>query len=85
MTVFMMYVGAYGPTVMYFGLTSFPTTFQTITNDLFWDMINQGNTVTFIDNIIVTTNTKEGHDEIVEEILKQLEKNNLFVKPEKYR
>jgi len=46
-------------------------------------MINQGNTVTFIDNIIVVIDTKEEHDKLVEEILKRLEENDLFVKPEK--
>jgi len=46
-------------------------------------MINQGNTAIFIDNIIVTTDTEEGHNELVEEVLKRLEENNLFVKPEK--
>ena len=68
---------------MYFGLTNSPTTFQTMMNDLFWDMVNQGSMATFIDDIIVTTDTKEGHDEIVEEVLKRLEENDLFVKPEK--
>ena len=46
-------------------------------------MINQGNTVTFIDNIIVVIDTKEEHDKLVEEVLKRLKENNLFVKPEK--
>jgi len=52
-------------------------------NDLFRDMVNQGNTATFINDIIVATDTKEGHDEIVEEVLRRLEENDLFVKPEK--
>jgi len=52
-------------------------------NDLFYNMINQGNTTTFIDNIIVAMNTEEGHNELVEEVLNRLEKNDLFVKPEK--
>jgi len=52
-------------------------------NDLFQDMINQGNTATFIDDIIVAIDTEEGYDELVEEILRRLEENNLFVKPEK--
>ena len=68
---------------MYFRLTNSLTTFQTMMNDLFWDMINQGNTAIFIDNIIVTTDTEEGHNELVGEVLKRLEENNLFVKPEK--
>ena len=70
---------------MYFRLTNSPTTFQTIMNDLFCDMINQGNTATFIDNIIVAIETEKGHDKIIEEMLKQLEENNLFVKLEKCR
>jgi len=78
-----MHIGAYEPTVMYFGLTNSPTTFQTIMNDLFRDLINQGDTATFINDILVATDTKEGHDELVEEILKRLEENDLFVKPEK--
>jgi len=54
-------------------------------NDLFQDIINQGTTITFIDDIIIATETEEGYDEVVEKVLKQLEKNNLFVKPEKYK
>jgi len=29
--------------------------------------------------------TEEGHNKLVEEVLKRLEKNDLFVKPEKYK
>ena len=70
---------------MYFGLTNFSVTFQTIMNNLYQDMINQGNTAIFIDDIIVAIDTKEGHDKLVEKVLKRLEENNLFVKPEKYQ
>jgi len=47
-------------------------------------MINQGNIATFIDDIIVATDTKKGHNKLVEEMLKRLEENDLFIKPEKY-
>ena len=70
---------------MYFGLTNSPATFQTMMNDLFRDMVNQGNMAMFIDDIIVIMDTEEGHNEIVEEVLKRLEESNLFVKPEKCR
>jgi len=40
---------------------------------------------TFINDILVATDTKEGHDELVEEVLKRLEENDLFVKPKKCR
>jgi len=78
-----MHIGAYKPTVMYFGLTNSPATFQMMMNDLFRDLINQGDMATFINDILVATDTEEGHNELVEEILKRLKENNLFVKPEK--
>jgi len=68
---------------MYFGLTNSPTTFQAMMNNLFRDLINQGDTATFIDNILVAIDTEEGHDKLVEEVLRRLEENDLFVKPEK--
>ena len=51
---FTMYIGAYEPTVMYFGLTNSPLSFQTMMNDLFQNLINQEDTTTFIDDILVT-------------------------------
>jgi len=78
-----MHIGAYEPTVMYFGLMNSPATFQTMMNDLFRDLINQGDTAIFIDDILVATEIEEGHDKLVEEVLKRLEENDLFVKPEK--
>jgi len=63
-------MGSFEPTVMYFGLTNLPATFQAIMNDLFRDMINKGNIATFIDDMLVATETEEGHNEIVEEVLK---------------
>jgi len=69
---------------MYFGLTNSPATFQAMMNDLFRNMINKGDVATFINNVLVATETEEGHDEIVEEVLRRLEENNLYVKPEKY-
>ena len=42
--IFMIYIRIYEPTVMYFGLTNSLATFQTMMNDLFQDIINQGNT-----------------------------------------
>ena len=38
---------------------------------------------TFIDNIIIATEMEERYNKVVEEVLKRLEKNDLFVKPEK--
>ena len=81
--MFIAHIRAYKSTVMYFGLTNSPATFQTIINDLFRDLINQGDTVTFIDDILVAIDTEEGHDKLVEEVLKRLEENDLSMKLEK--
>jgi len=78
-----MHIRAYEPTVIYFGLTNSPATFQTMMNDLFHDLINQRDTAIFIDDILVATDTEEGHDGLVEEVLKRLEENDIFVKPKK--
>jgi len=44
-----------------------------------------GRVVAFINNVIVGTEDKEGHDELVEEVVKRLVENNLYVKLEKYK
>jgi len=80
---FTMHLGSFEPTIMYFGLTNSPATFQAMINDLFRDMINKGDVATFIDNILVVTETEKGHDDIVEKVLRRLEENNLYIKLEK--
>ena len=52
-------------------------------NKILRDMINKGKVAAFVDNMLVGTDTEEGHDEIVEKVLRRLEENNLYVKPEK--
>jgi len=39
--------------------------------------------VIFIDDVIVRIETEEEHDEIIEEVVKRLAENNLYIKPEK--
>ena len=52
-------------------------------NDLLRDLVVEEKVAVFIDDVMVAIETEEGHDEIVEEVLKRLEENDLFVKPEK--
>jgi len=75
--------GSFEPTVMFFGLTNSPAMFQAMMNDMLRDLVVEEKVVVFIDNVMVATETEEGHDEIVEEVLRRLEENDLFVKPEK--
>ena len=78
-----MLEGLFEPTVMFFWLTNSPAIFQTMINDLLRDLVVEEKVAVFIDDVIVTIETEEGHDEIVEEVLRRLEENDLFVKPEK--
>ena len=68
---------------MFFGLTNSPATFQTMMNELLRDLINMGKVVAFIDDVIVGTESDEKHDELVTEIIRRLEENDLYVKLEK--
>ena len=52
-------------------------------NKLLRDLINTGKVATFIDDVIIGTETEKGHDEIVAEVVRRLEENDLYVKPEK--
>jgi len=80
---FTTHVGSFKPVVMFFGMTNSPATFQRMMNEIMRDLINEGKVAVFVDDVLVGTDSEEGHDEIVAEVLKQLEENNLYVKPEK--
>ena len=77
--------GLFEPTVMFFGLTNSPATFQAMINKLLRDLINTRKVAAFIDDVIVGIEDKEGHDKLVAEVIKRLEENDLYVKPEKYK
>ena len=82
-TAFTTYLGVYEPIVMFFGLTNSPATFQIIMNDILKDLINTGEVAVFMNNVLVETENEKWHNKIVEEILKRMEENNLYIKPEK--
>ena len=81
---FTMYVELFELTVMFFEMTNLLVTFQVIMNEILRDLVNEGKVVAFIDNMLVETETKKEYNKIVEEILRRLEENNLYIKPEKY-
>ena len=65
-------------------MTNSLATFQTMINKILRDLINKGKVAAFIDNVLVGTEIEEGHNKIIEEILRRLEENDLYIKPEKY-
>ena len=52
-------------------------------NKILRDLINTGEVVSFINNVIVGIEEEKGYDEVVEEVVKILAENNLYVKLEK--
>ncbi|CAL8465889.1 g5425 [Coccomyxa elongata] len=59
-TAFRTPIGHYEFTVLPFGLTNAPATFQNVMNDMFTDMINDF-TVIYLDDILVYSKAKEEH------------------------
>jgi len=83
--VFMTPKGSFEPIVMFFGLTNSLATFQMMMNELLKDLINTEKVVAFIDNVIVGTEDEEGRNKLVAKVIRRLEENDLYVKPEKYK
>jgi len=52
-------------------------------NEILRDMINEEKVAVFVDDVLIGTEIEEGHNELVEEVLKTLEENDLYIKPEK--
>ena len=77
-------MGSFKLTVMFFGMTNLPATFQAIMNEILRDRINEGKVAAFVDDMLIGTETEKGHNEIMEEVLKRLKENDLYIKPEKY-
>ena len=75
--------GLFEPTVMFFRLSNSLVMFQTMINKILQDFINTGEVVSFIDDVIVGKEEEEGYKKVVEEIVKMLAENDLYVKPEK--
>ena len=81
--VFTTYIGLFELTVMFFGMINSPAIFQVMINEILRDLVNKDKVAIFINDILVRTETEKRHNEIVEEVLRRLEENNLYMKPEK--
>ena len=73
------------PTVMFFGLTNSLAMFQIMINEILQNLINTGKVASFIDNVIVVTEEEKEHDKVVENVVKRLAENDLYIKSEKYK
>ena len=76
--------GLFKPTVMFFGLTNSPTTFQTMMNTIFAEEVAEGWLIVYMDNILVATKDNiQFHEKCIHWMLKKLKKHDLYLKLEK--
>lgn len=75
--------GLFEPTVMFFGLTDSPSTFQSFMNHILKPLIDEGHVIVYMDDILVFTEDLSSHRKIVHDVLHILETNGLYLKPEK--
>ena len=80
---FTMLKGSFELTIMFFGLTNSLAMFQAMMNELLRDLVNTRKVAVFIDDMMITTESEKGHDELVMEVIKRLEENDLYMKLEK--
>ena len=76
-------VGLFEPTVMTFGLCNAPATFQTFMNNIFADMIDKGYVIVYLDDILIFSDDPAHLDKLTYEVLSQLKKHDLYLRPEK--
>jgi len=58
--------------MIFFKLTNFLATFQTMINKILWNLINTRKVASFINNIIVGIEKEKRYDKIVKEVVKRL-------------
>ncbi|GLB43819.1 putative chromo (CHRromatin Organisation MOdifier) domain containing protein [Lyophyllum shimeji] len=68
---------------MLFGMCNSLATFQTMMNNLLKELILRGKVMMYMDDILIYTETLAKHRKVVMEVLEILEKNKLYLKPEK--
>ena len=76
--------GLFEPTVMFFGLTNSPATFQMMMNAIFKEELREGWLVIYMDDMLIATHDNlPFHRLCVHHILKKLHLHDLYLKPEK--
>jgi hypothetical protein len=84
--------GLFEPTVMFFGLTNSPATFQTMMDTIFAVEVAEGWLTIYMDDMAIHTKPQNfesddqhtaRHREYVKRVLQKLEEHHLFLKPEK--
>jgi hypothetical protein len=75
--------GLFEPTVMFFGMCNSPATFQSMMDEIFADMIDEGIVIIYMDDIFVFAPNEITLTENTKKVLARLQEKDLFLKPTK--
>ena len=68
--------------VMLFELTNMSATFQELINHMLYDHLDEF-VIAYLDDILIYFKNEEDHEKHVKEVLRRLQKKNLYLKSEK--
>ena len=80
---FCMNRGLFEPLVMFFRLMNSPSTFQTMMNDIFHNLIMEGVVCVYLDDILIFSKTLEEQHQVTRIILERLQKHKLYLRHDK--
>lgn len=75
--------GLFEPTIMFFGLSNSPATFQRFMNDSFKDMIAKGWLIVYTDDMLLTASNGQTNNEWTKRVLRMMKELNLNLKLKK--
>ena len=81
--VFITRWGLFEATVIYFGFSNVLATFQSMMNDILEDLIYIQLVIVYLNDILIFGTCLKEHRQLIKEMLKRLQFNNLYAKVEK--
>ena len=75
--------GLYEPLIMTFGLCNAPATLQTVMQEIFSDLIDEGHVIVYLDDILIFHESLSVLTSITHKVLLRFMKWDLYLKPEK--
>jgi hypothetical protein len=83
LTAFTTPEGLFEYKVLAMGLTNAPATFQRMMTRIFQDLIDKGQVMVYLDDVLVMTETVEEHCTVMEDVLTRLRDNKLVIRFDK--
>ena len=82
-TAFITRQGLFEATIIYFGFSNTPVTFQSIMNNILEDLICIQLVMVYLDDILIFGTYLKEHRQLVKEVLKRLQFNDFYAKAKK--